>query len=260
MSHSDRLNETLSKKKKLLSIFFTAGYPNLNDTLSLLKMIEEEGVDFVELGFPYSDPLADGVVIQETSEVALANGMSLAVLFEQLAFLRPQIQIPILLMGYLNPVLQFGIEKFLKLAHEVGIDGCIIPDLPLKEYRERYLPLFQKYKLDFVPLLTPTTPQKRYSEILESASSFVYAVSSTGVTGGSLNSKRREEYFQKLEEIQQERPVMVGFGISSKEEFDGATANTSGAIIGSAFLKAIDKDDTVNSGRVFLKGLLSPQI
>lgn len=255
MSRSTRVSKLFSTDKKLLSIFLTAGYPNLNDTVPLCQMLQEEGVDFIEVGIPYSDPLADGRVIQETSEVALSNGMSLNKLFEDLASLREKVSIPIFLMGYFNPILQFGVESFLKSAQSVGVDGCIIPDLPLLEYQTRYLPLFEKYKLDFVPLVTPTTPKKRYPEISESASAFIYAVSSTAVTGGSAEKNHREDYFSDLKNLAW--PTIVGFGISTQEDFELATRSTNGAIIGSAFLRILDQKDPLGSGREFIRKLVA---
>ena len=255
MSRSSKISKLLSSDKKLLSIFLTAGYPNLSDTVPLCEMLEKEGVDFLEIGIPYSDPLADGQVIQETSEVALSNGMSLATLFKDLSELRKRVQFPIFLMGYFNPILQFGVEKFLKSAQEVGIDGCIIPDLPLLEYKEKYSFLFEKYELDFVPLITPTTPKKRYAEIANSASSFIYVVSSTAVTGGSSSSQRREDYFSDLKTLS--KPTIVGFGISTRDDFKLATKSANGAIVGSAFLKALTKADPIESGRRFVRNLIA---
>lgn len=254
MSRSSRVAKLFSSDKKLLSIFLTAGYPNLNDTLPLCEMLQQEGVDFIEVGIPYSDPLADGQVIQETSEAALLNGMSLSRLFKDLSVLREKVSIPIFLMGYFNPVLQFGVENFLKSAQSVGVDGCIIPDLPLLEYKTKYLPLFEQYQLDFVPLITPTTPKKRYSEIIQCTSAFIYAVSSTAVTGGSAIVGRREDYFSELKGLS--APTIVGFGISSKEDFQFAVKSSNGAIIGSAFLKSLDKNDPIESGRRFIRKVI----
>ena len=255
MSRSARVSQLFASDKKLLSIFLTAGYPNLSDTLPLCEMLEEEGVDFLEIGIPYSDPLADGPVIQETSEVALKNGMSLTKLFADLAELRSHVKIPVFLMGYFNPILQFGVEKFLQASKAVGVDGCIIPDLPLLEYTGKYLPLFIKYNLDFVPLITPTTPKKRYAEIVESASSFIYLVSSTAVTGGSSSSKLKSEYFSDMAQLP--RPTIVGFGISSKEDFQSATKTANGAIIGSAFMRALESNDPIESGRRFVRRVIA---
>lgn len=230
-----------TKKDPVLSIYFTAGFPELDDTLSILKSLEAHGVDLVEIGMPFSDPLADGPVIQASSQQALKNGMSLKKLFEQLSDCRKEVQMPIVLMGYLNPVLQFGMENFLKACQETGVNGLILPDLPVEEYEKDYQDLFEKYGIDIIFLVTPETTKKRLETIDRLTSGFIYAVSSSSTTGKDQNWNLQEAYFQKLEDAQLSRPVLVGFGIKDKASFQAASKYTQGAIIGTAFIRAIQE-------------------
>jgi len=228
-----------TQKKNLLNIYFTAGFPALADTVTILKALEKAGVDMIEIGMPFSDPLADGPTIQQSSEVALANGMSIKKLFEQMEGIRQHISVPIMLMGYLNPVMQYGVEAFCRKAAEVGIDGLILPDLPFDEFNEFYSSYFEENNLSNVFLVTPETSDSRLKQIDESASGFIYAVSTNSTTGGGKDLKSAEAYFQKLKDTKLKNPLMIGFNINNKENFDFACQYASGAIIGSAFVKAI---------------------
>lgn len=246
------------KKKDLLSIYFTAGYPHLNDTLKIARALEQNGADFLEIGFPYSDPVADGPVIQQSSKVALDNGMTLALLFEQLTGLRKEVSIPVLLMGYVNVVLQYGVENFCKKCIEVGVDGCIIPDLPMYEYEESYQPIFEKYGISNIFLVTPQTTEERIRKIDDLSDAFIYLVSSSSTTGSSLDlSSPATQYFQYISSLKLKNPQMIGFGISDKRTYDVANTYASGAIIGSAFVKNIDADDIEESVKTFMQKIRS---
>ncbi|RAJ87640.1 tryptophan synthase alpha chain [Chitinophaga dinghuensis] len=229
-----------SGKKNILNIYCTAGFPELNDTVKVMEALQENGVDIIELGMPFSDPLADGPVIQDSSTRALQNGMSLHKLFEQLAGFRSKIHIPVILMGYLNPVLRFGVEEFLQKCAETGVDGLILPDLPMAEYERDYKPLFEKYNLDLIFLVTPETSEARLRKIDELSRGFIYAVSSSSTTGKNTDMGNQEAYFARLKNMQLKNPVMIGFGIRDKATFDAAAAHANGAIIGTAFIKAIE--------------------
>lgn len=232
-----------TKKKDLLSIYYTAGYPNLDDTLTIAKALEANGADFLEIGFPYSDPVADGPIIQASSKTALDAGMTLPLLFEQLADLRKQVNIPVLLMGYVNVVLQYGVEEFCKKCQEVGVDGCIIPDLPMYEFEELYQPIFEKYGLSNIFLVTPQTSVERIRKIDELSNAFVYLVSSSATTGSNLTvSESSAAYFKRIADMKLKNPFVIGFGISDKGSYNAANEYASGAIIGSAFVKALAND------------------
>lgn len=237
-----RIAETFSKNKnkKILNVYCTAGYPELNSTLEVLKALQQNGADLIELGMPYSDPLADGEVIQQSGAVALASGMTIPVLFEQLQDLRPQIEVPVILMGYMNPVLQYGFEKFCQKAAQAGIDGLILPDLPPMEYEQQYKAILQKYELDFIFLVTPETSAQRIKRLDGLSSGFLYAVSSSSTTGHEKDFSLVEQYLQRLQDYGLKNPVLVGFGIKDKASFDSATKYTAGAIIGSAYIKALN--------------------
>lgn len=224
---------------KLLNVYVTAGYPVLNSTLSLIRSLEKAGADLVELGMPYSDPLADGPVIQHSSSVALANGMSIERLFEQLRSLRPASSIPVVLMGYMNPVLQYGFERFCMDAAAVGVDGLILPDLPEFEFETVYGPVIQKAGLDFIFLVTPETSEERLRKLDQLSTGFLYAVSSSSTTGSEKDMSNVGLYLQKLQQMQLKNPVLVGFGIKDKTSFDEAGRYADGAIIGSAFVQAL---------------------
>ena len=232
-----------TKKNGILSVFFTAGYPNLDDTKKILKELENKGIDMVEIGIPFSDPMADGPVIQEASTAALRNGMSLHVLFEQLEDIRQDVHIPIILMGYLNPIMQYGFENFCKSCQSCGIDGVIIPDLPFKDYVEEFRPIAEQYDLRIIMLITPETSEARVREIDQHTDGFIYMVSSAATTGAQTNfNEERQAYFCRIENMQLRNPRMVGFGISNKQTYETAASHASGCIIGSKFITLLDEE------------------
>ena len=234
----NRINQKLNEDKKLLSIYFTAGYPALNDTRKIIEDLEKSGVDMIEIGLPFSDPLADGPTIQESSTAALKNGMTTEILFEQLQDIRKTVTIPLIIMGYFNPMMQYGVEAFCGKCKEIGIDGLIIPDLPVNEYHEHYQDTFQKYGLLNVFLITPQTSEKRIQFIDSVSNGFIYMVSSASVTGGTTGfGSTQEAYFKRIADMNLKAPQVVGFGIKDAETFKQATKTGKGAIIGSAFIK-----------------------
>lgn len=234
----NRIDQKFKGDKKLLSIYFSAGYPALEDTVPILKQLQASGVDMVEIGLPFSDPLADGPTIQESSTQALRNGMSTEKLFKQLEGIRDTIEIPLILMGYFNPILQFGVEKFCKRCQAVGIDGLIIPDLPVEVYHEEYKTLFEQYGLYNMFLITPQTSEARIRFIDQVSSGFIYMVSSASVTGAKNTfGDIQKAYFERINEMKLKTPTVVGFGISNANTYYSATATSRGAIIGSAFIK-----------------------
>lgn len=251
----NRLQQLFEKQQKgLLSIYYTAGYPSLTDTLKIAETLEQSGADFLEIGFPYSDPVADGPVIQASSKEALDNGMTLPILFEQLKDLRQRVTIPILLMGYVNVVLQYGVEAFCQKCQEVGVDGCIIPDLPMYEYEEMYQAIFEKYELSNIFLVTPQTSEERIRKIDGLSNAFIYLVSSAATTGGNLSiSESSAAYFKRIADMQLKNPFVIGFGISNKETFDAASQYANGAIIGSAFVKNVDTNNLEGSIKDFMR-------
>jgi tryptophan synthase alpha chain len=231
-----------NKPQNLLSVYFTAGYPALEDTLPIILELEKNGVDMIEVGMPFSDPLADGPTIQQSSEVAIRNGMTIPKLFEQLKDLRKHTEVPIVLMGYLNPVMQYGIERFCQKAEELGIDGVILPDLPLADYAREYQGIFEQHNLSKIFLITPQTPEQRIREIDTYTNGFVYMVSSASTTG-NVNGKSVADtgYFKRVAEMGLRNPAVIGFGIHDNKTFTQACAHASGAIIGSAFIKALSQ-------------------
>lgn len=236
----NRIQKKISESHKLLSIYFTAGYPNLEDTENILIELEKSGVDMVEIGLPFSDPLADGPTIQQSSTQALKNGMTTQKLFSQLENIRKKISIPLIIMGYFNPMMQYGIEDFCKKCSQIGIDGLIIPDLPLEVYEKDYKELFEKYNLINIFLITPQTSQERISQIDKLSKGFIYMVSSAGVTGAKNSfGDTQQSYFKRISQMQLQTPQIVGFGISNHQTFTQATQLTKGAIIGSAFIKML---------------------
>lgn len=239
----NRINEKLQADNKLLSIYFTAGFPNIDDTAKIITDLEKSGVDFIEIGLPFSDPLADGPTIQQSSTRALKNGMTTSKLFQQLKGIREKVEIPLIIMGYFNPILQYGVEEFCKKCQETGIDGLIIPDLPVDVYNEKYRELFGKYGLINVFLITPQTPDERIKFIDSVSNGFIYMVSSASVTGSTSGfGEETREYFKRIDQLKLKNPQIVGFGIKDKETFDEATEYAKGAIIGSAFIKYVDKN------------------
>jgi tryptophan synthase alpha chain len=244
--------------KKILNVYCTAGYPQLNSTLEVMKALQYNGANIIELGMPYSDPLADGPVIQHSGSVALANGMTIAKLFEQLKDFRKDISIPVILMGYMNPVLQYGFEKFCVDAATVGIDGLILPDLPEYEFETEYGAIIKKYNLDFIFLVTPETSEERVKKLDSLSSGFLYAVSSTSTTGSDKKAASPDEYLRKLKNLNLNNPVLVGFGIKDKATFDAVCQLANGAIIGSAYIKALENSKDVNAAtKSFLSSILS---
>lgn len=238
----NRINEKLQQDKKLLSIYFTAGFPNLNDTVSIIRELEKSGVDMIEIGLPFSDPLADGLTIQASSTQALHNGMTTNFLFEQLKNIRETVKIPLLIMGYFNPILQFGVENFCRKCAEIGIDGLIIPDLPADIYVEEYKAIFEKYGLSNVFLITPQASVARIRYIDSVSDSFIYMVSSAAVTGSQSDfGENQQTYFQKIASLELKNPQIVGFGISNQKTFNQAAAFAKGGIIGSAFIQNLSK-------------------
>lgn len=236
-----------AKNKNVLNVYCTAGYPHLESTLLIIKALQENGADIIEIGMPYSDPLADGPVIQSSGAKALENGMSIAVLFEQLAGFRKEVSIPVILMGYMNPVLQYGFEKFCVDAAAIGIDGLILPDLPEYEFETEYGAIIQKNGLDFIFLVTPETAEERIQKLDELTSGFLYAVSSSATTGTDKDFTAVEKYLQRLQSIQLKNPILVGFGIKDKETFQSACKYANGAIIGSAYIEALKENNDINT-------------
>jgi len=239
----NRIQSVLEQDQKLLSIYFTAGFPQLEDTVSILKQLEASGVDIIELGLPFSDPLADGPTIQESSTCALRNGMTTEKLFEQLENIRENIHIPLVLMGYFNPIMQYGIERFCQKCQSIGIDGLIIPDLPIDLYHEYYKEVFDNYNLYSMFLITPQTPEARIHFIDSISNGFIYMVSSASVTGAQNTfGKIQEDYFKRIANMKLSTPQIVGFGISNANTYQMATKYSSGGIIGSAFIKFLEKN------------------
>jgi tryptophan synthase alpha chain len=238
--NQNRINQRMTDPKKVLSIYFTAGYPAKEDTTLVLQSLQDEGVDLIEIGLPFSDPLADGPTIQESSTAALKNGMSTQLLFEQLKDIRKTIHIPLIVMGYFNPMLQYGVEAFLAQCAAIGIDGIIMPDLPLAEYELHYNDLYEKHGIKNIFLITPQTSDARIKAIDAASDAFIYLVSTASVTGSKSGfGAEQEDYFKRIKDMNLKNPLVVGFGIHDAHTFEQATQNTSGAIIGSAFIKTI---------------------
>jgi len=239
----NRIDQKFQEDKKLLSIYFSAGHPNLEDTVPILKKLQAAGVDMVEIGLPFSDPLADGPTIQESSTKALRNGMTTEKLFSQLENIREHIDIPLVLMGYFNPMMQYGIEKFCQRCEAIGIDGLIIPDLPVDVYHEEYKTLFDAHGLYNMFLITPQTPEERIRYIDEVSNGFIYMVSSASVTGAKNTfGQTQTDYFDRIAKMGLSTPTVVGFGISNAETYTAATTHSKGAIIGSAFIQFLENE------------------
>ncbi len=251
----NKIQEKLQEDKKLLSIYFTAGYPKLDDTVTIIKNLEEAGVDMIEIGLPFSDPLADGPTIQASSTQALKNGMTTELLFDQLKKIRDSVTIPLIIMGYFNPMLQYGVEEFCQKCQEIGIDGLIIPDLPVDVYHDEYQAIFEKYGLINVFLITPQTSDERIRFIDSISNGFIYMVSSASTTGAKTGfGDEQTNYFKRIANMNLKNPQIVGFGISNNETFLQATESTKGAIIGSAFIKNLSKSG-VDSIDAFAKSI-----
>lgn len=254
-----RISESFEKKpRRVLNVYCTAGYPHPDSTLEVMKALQEAGADLIELGMPYSDPLADGPVIQASSAQALRNGMNLPRLFEQLQDFRKEIRVPVVLMGYLNPLLQYGFEAFCKKAAEAGVDGLIIPDIPMYEYEREYRAIVERYGLDFIFLVTPETSVERIRRLDELSSGFLYAVSSSSITGSDKDFGAVEEYLQRLKGLNLKNPFLVGFGIRDRSSFEAACRHANGAIIGSAYIQALQNaEDIKQTTSQFVKGVVN---
>lgn len=254
---SDKFEEIFNTGKKLLSIYITAGYPNLHDTVPTLKLLQDGGVDFVEVGMPYSDPLADGTTIQQSSQKAIHNGMTLSLLFDQLREARKEVTIPLVYMGYLNQLMQYGLEKFCIQCTKAGIDSLIIPDLPMDVYEKEYKEVFDKYNLGLTFLISPQSGIARIQQADRLSYPFLYQVSSNSITGAKSDIDAGQmAYFKRIGDMELTRPKVIGFGISSKETFDQACENADGAIIGSAFIKAVSQQgDLETLIKTFIKSI-----
>ena len=251
----NRINSLFENKKNdIVSIYYTAGYPDVNDTLPVAQYLEKSGADLIEIGMPFSDPVADGSTIQASSKQALDNGMTIRFLFDQLKALRSSVSIPVILMGYINPIMQYGIEAFCKSCYEVGVDGVIIPDLPLEVYQEEYASVFEKHHLKNVFLITPQTSEERIQKIDQLSNSFIYMVSSSSTTGAKQEvSSTQETYFKRIISMKLNNPCLIGFGISDHHTFSKACEYANGAIIGSAFVKMMSASkDLKNDIQAFM--------
>ncbi|MEP7257077.1 MAG: tryptophan synthase subunit alpha [Flavitalea sp.] len=253
----NRIDELFARKKSgALNVYCTAGYPELSSTLAVMSALQEYGADLIEIGMPYSDPLADGPVIQESGSIAIHNGMTISLLFGQLKDFRKTIHVPVILMGYMNPLLQYGFERFCADASAVGIDGLILPDLPIYEFESEYGEIIQRYNLNFIFLVTPETTEARIRKLDALSSGFLYAVSSSSTTGNEKNMDHQLGYFKKLKDMHLANPVLIGFGIKDKATFDTACKYANGAIIGSAYIRALSgKGDISVITKAFIYGI-----
>lgn len=244
----NRIEELFTRKKaNILSIFYTAGFPNLTDTVSIAIELEKAGADMIEIGVPFSDPIADGPVIQDSNTIALAHGMTVPLLLEQVKIIRQSVKLPIVLMGYLNPIMQFGVELFCQQASDAGVDGVILPDMPMIEFERTYAPLFLRYNLLNTFLISPTTSEERIRKIDAATKGFIYAVSSSSTTGAKGEfAVEQEEYFKKLQGLNLKNPFLIGFGISNQKTFVTACRYAPGAIVGSAFISHLRQNQTEN--------------
>lgn len=243
-------------KKRLLSVYYTAGYPALNSTIQIAETLQAAGVDFLEIGMPYSDPVADGPVIQNSSSTALQNGMTVSLLFEQLKDLKAKIQIPVYLMGYLNPVLQYGVDRFCKACQSVGIKGVIIPDLPVAVYEQQYKKVFEDHGIAFIFMITPHTSAERIRKIDALSNDFIYLLSSPSVTGQKLSiSEDTINYFQRIQAMGLKAPLIVGFGIRDHETFYTATTYADGAIVGTTFVQLLEKENPLQETAGFIRAI-----
>ncbi|MCD7972376.1 MAG: tryptophan synthase subunit alpha [Candidatus Azobacteroides sp.] len=245
----NRINSLFQEKKEnILSVFFTAGHPRLEDTVDVIKELEAKGIDMIEIGIPFSDPMADGKVIQDSSTIALKNGMNLKTLFGQLKDIRKEVSIPLLMMGYLNPIMQFGLENFCKECQENGIDGMVIPDLPFKDYMESFKEVAEKYDLKIIMLITPETSEERIRQIDNNTDGFIYMVSSAATTGAKDSfDEDTLAYFHRIKKMGLKNPLMIGFGISNRDMLKSAQQNAAGAIVGSKFVKLLESEPSVSS-------------
>ncbi|TWP25197.1 tryptophan synthase subunit alpha [Apibacter muscae] len=244
----NRINQLFKNKpKNILSIYFTAGYPNLDSTVEIIKKLESNGIDLIEIGIPFSDPMADGPTIQASGTQALKNGMTLKILFEQLENIRKEANLPLIMMGYLNSIMQYGFGNFCKKCKEIGLDGAIIPDLPFDDYIKEYKPIADQYDIKIIMLITPETSEERIRLIDEHTDGFIYMVSSASTTGAQKSfDEKKQEYFQKINAMNLKNPRLIGFGISNKETLDAAQKNSNGAIIGSKFISLLEDTNSID--------------
>ena len=251
----NRIDLAFQRSQKILSIYFSAGHPNLEDTVTIIMALQSSGVDMIEIGLPFSDPLADGPTIQESSTKALRNGMGTEKLFQQLKNIRNEVDIPLVLMGYFNPMIQYGIESFCQKCESIGIDGLIIPDLPVEIYHQKYKSLFDQHGLYNMFLITPQTPEDRVRYIDRISNGFIYMVSSASVTGAKSSfGEIQTKYFNRIANMKLKTPQVVGFGISNSSTYEAATKYSRGAIIGSAFIKFLEKEGVKEIGK-FVKSI-----
>ena len=240
----NKINKVFTERgeRKLLSLYFCAGAPTLDGTADVILTMQRRGIDFIEVGIPFSDPLADGPVIQTAATKALKNGMTLTKLFEQLRAIKDDVQIPLILMGYLNPILHYGIERFCQSCVETGVSGMIIPDLPFKDYQEQVKPVADKYDLRVIMLITPETSDERIRFIDQNTDGFIYMVSSAAITGAQKSfDEQKQDYFRRIDQMTLRNPRMIGFGISNAQTLKAAQDNAAGAIIGSKFVTLLDE-------------------
>ena len=255
MNRIDKLFQ--NKKQNVLAVYCTAGYPKPDDTINILSHLQEYGADIAEIGIPYSDPVADGEVIQQSNTIALKNGMTIKKLFIQLKDFRKRFHLPLILMGYLNPVMQYGIESFCRDAANAGVDGIILPDLPPNEFEKHFRKYFDQNGLHFILLITPETSEERIRYIDGLSKGFIYAVSSSSTTGSEVKKELNKKYLSRLKEMHLKNPIMIGFGISDNESFKQACKYANGAIIGSAFIRALAaSDDAGTATEAFLNKIL----
>ncbi|MFL3022057.1 MAG: tryptophan synthase subunit alpha [Cytophagales bacterium] len=253
----NRINKLFKEEKNnILSIYFTAGYPSLNDTNEIIKTLDECRVDLIEIGMPFSDPIADGPVIQDSSNIAIKNGMNISVLFGQLKLIRNITQIPIVLMGYLNPVYQYGYENFINKIIDCDIDGVIIPDMPLSDYENNFKHQFDKFNISFISLISPNTSDKRIKEIDSISNGFIYVVSSSSITGKRSDfSDEQINYFKRVDDLKLINPKIIGFGISDRDSYRSACQYSNGAIIGTSFIKALSGNNLKKSIKNYISGI-----
>ena len=254
----NRIKKLFSEKKSnILNVFYTAGFPTLTDTVAIAHQLEQAGADIIEIGIPFSDPIADGPVIQESNKIALDNGMTLKILLQQVIEVRAKVNLPVILMGYINPIMQYGIENFCKDAAAAGVDGVILPDMPMDEYQAEYKSIFESYGLSNTFLISPTTSEKRIRQIDDATDGFIYAVSSSSTTGAKQGfNPEQESYFKKLQSLKLKNPFLIGFGISNHQTFSKACEYASGAIVGSAFISLLrDSKDLRRDVQKFVKEL-----
>ncbi len=254
----NRINALFAQKQKnILSIYFTAGFPQLDSTVEVITELQANGIDLIEIGIPFSDPMADGPTIQESGTIALRNGMSLRTLFDQLANIRHSVHIPLIMMGYLNPIMQYGFENFCAKCKEVGVDGAIIPDLPFDDYISEYKAIADRHDIKIIMLITPETSEKRIRLIDENTDGFVYMVSSASTTGAQSSfNEQKQDYFHRINSMNLKNPRLIGFGISNKATLESAQANANGAIIGSKFVTLLKESASVKEAVAGLKKAL----